>query len=292
MELIEYVLHDRVGEIVFNRPDKLNAIHAPMLVEFKAAIERARDDAAVSVVLLRGNGRAFTVGWDLVEVGDRGLTHTQISDHRRLIDSTKLMLDIWDFPKPIVSAVHGFCFAAGAFIASMTDVIVASDNLEVGWAKVPLGAGWMTQIFTHLIGASRAMELSSVRGSVMTGEQALQWGWATHAYPADEVLDQARELAGKMARTPVDLLVLNKRAARKAMDRLGFRDAITGGIEYNNLAHFTPGAEAVRAKLRELGVGGVIEWFEAGGTLRDDFPGNSAPSEASGANNVTAEASS
>ena len=271
MALIEVSVDKRVGEITLNRPEKLNAMTPAMLKELDAAFERLKDDKSVFCVLIKGEGRAFSVGYDLTD-GDSAREHSGLmSDWQRLNHHTEQWMRIWDFPKPIVSAVHGYCLAGAAFMVCMTDIVVTAEDLVVAWARVPLGGGWLTQIFCHLVGPRKAYELSTIRGSQMSGREAAQLGWANYAVPEKEVVAKARELAQQVARIPIDLLLLNKRAKNRAMERMGFRDAIVGGIETNNLAHFTPGAQLVRGKLKELGIQGVIEWFDSGGTLQEEF---------------------
>jgi enoyl-CoA hydratase len=271
MALIEVSVDKRVGEITLNRPEKLNAMNPAMLDELDAAFDKLKNDRNVFCVLLKGEGRAFSVGYDLTD-GDSAREHSgQMSDWQRLNRHTEQWIRIWDFPKPIVSAVQGYCLAGAAFMVCMTDMVVAADDLVVAWARVPLGGGWLTQIFCHLVGPRKAYELSTIRGSQMSGREAAALGWANYSVPAAEVYPKARDLAQQIARTPIDLLLLNKRAKNRAMERMGFRDAMVGGIETNNLAHFTPGAQIVRSKLKELGIQGVIEWFDSGGTLTEDF---------------------
>jgi enoyl-CoA hydratase len=270
LALIDVSIDKRVAEVTLNRPEKLNAMHEVMLEEFDAAIADLRDDRSVNCVLLKGAGRAFSVGYDLRGIGESG-TGSLMDDLGRLVRHTESWQKVFDFPKPVIAAVHGYCMGGAAFLVSMTDMTVVAEDLSVAWARVPLGGGWMTQIFCHLVGPRKAKELSFIRGSQMTGAEAANIGWANYALPAGQVYAKAREMAEQTARVPLDLLMINKRAANRALERTGFREAITGGIEFNNIAHFTPGAQLVRSKLRELGIQGVIEWFDAGGTL-DDSP--------------------
>jgi enoyl-CoA hydratase/carnithine racemase len=268
---IDVSVEKRVAELTLNRPEKLNAMNAAMQNELMDTLEELQADRAVSCVLLRGTGRAFSVGYDLNDIDEAREHNGPVEDWARLVANTQRWINVWDFPKPIVSAVHGHCLAGAAFMVAMTDIVVVADDLVVAWARVPLGGGWLTPVFTHLVGARKAYELSTIRGSEMTGREAADLGWANYSLPADQVLSKARALASQVARVPVDLLILNKKAKKAAMERMGFRDAITSGIETNVIAHFSPGGTYVRNKLHELGIKGVIEWFEAGGTLEVDF---------------------
>lgn len=269
MPFIQVSIADRVAELVLDRPEKLNAMHGQMLAEFDAALRELRESPDVSVVLLRGNGRAFSVGYDLLDnIEQPGAgTYAVAHDLAQMVELTNRWLEVWDFPKPIVAAVHGHCLAGAAFLVSMTDVTVVAEDLQVGWAKLPLGGGWLSPVFTHLVGMKRASELSTLRGSTMSGREAVDLGWANSAVPADQLLDAARDLAVQTARVPLELLVLNKRAIHRTMEAMGFRQAITAGVEIDAIAHFTPGATALRGELTARGVKEAIQWFDTGGAV-------------------------
>lgn len=271
MGLIEVSVSKRVAEVVLNRPEKLNAMTGPMQDEFLDVLERLKTDSSAYCVLLRGAGRAFSVGYDLHDIDESREHNGPVEDWARLTRNTQRWIDVWDFPKPIVSAVQGHCLAGAAFLVSMTDAVIVAEDLVVAWARVPLGGGWLTPVFAHLVGPRKSFELSTLRGSEMTGLEAAAYGWANYAVPADQVLPKARAMAEQIARIPVDLLTINKRAKNRAMERMGFRDAIVSGIELNNIAHYSRGGQYVRNKLHDLGIKGVIEWFESGGTLEVDF---------------------
>jgi len=276
MALVEVSVKDRVAEVTLNRPEKLNAMNPQLLQEFDAALERLKNDADVSCILLAGSGRAFSVGYDLVGFRPSGgspVSEDVYDDWVHLRSITQRWLDLWDYPKPVVSAVHGYCLAGALFMASCTDLVVVSKDCVLAWARIPLGAAWLTGVGALSFGVRKAKELSMIRGSQLTGEDAHALGWANYALPTDEVLPKARELAKGISRTPLDLLILNKRYGNQAMDRAGFREAITGGIEFNVIAHHSPGGKYVRAKLAELGLNGAIEWFDSGGTTTANISG-------------------
>lgn len=262
MALVDIAISGNVGEIIFNRPEKLNALSLAVLEEFDGALSTMADDPSVSCVLLWGRGRAFSVGFDLAE-GDG--SEDIYSDWVRLSRKTERWLRVWDFPKPIVASIQGYCIAGAFFLACCTDVIVVAEDLKLGWARVPIGAAWLTAAASYGIGMRKVMELSSVRGSYLSGREAVGLGWANYALPAENVLEKARELAAGMARTPLDLLLLNKWSAHRFLERQGFRDAITAGVELDNIGHFAPSAQRIKQMIREEGLARAIGWFDSGG---------------------------
>jgi enoyl-CoA hydratase len=270
MSLIEVSISEHVAELTLNRPEKLNAMNPEMLEEFDSAMARLRDDPDVSCVLIAGAGRAFSVGYDIV--GPRWGADNPYHDWNRLSKNTQRWVDLWDFPKPIVTAIHGHCVTVAMFFVFCTDVTVAAEDTVLAVAQAPIsGAGWFTPIATLAIGMKKARELTMIRGSKLTGREAEALGLVNHAVPADQLLSKARDMARRISLTPLGLLVVNKRAGNKAMEALGYRNALTAGVEFNTISHFSPGAADVRGKVRELGIKGAIEWWDAGGTLAPDF---------------------
>jgi enoyl-CoA hydratase len=274
--LVELSISKRVAEVTLNRPEKLNALTVEMFTEFDKIMARCRDDPNVSCVLIAGAGKAFCVGYDIL--GPRWGSDSIYDDWARLTANTDRWLALWDFPKPIVTAVHGYCFTVALFFIFCTDVTVAADDLIISVARAPIsGAGWMTPIATLAIGMKKARELTMTRGSQLTGKEAHAAGLVNYSVEASGVLERARELATAISRTPLDLLVLNKRAANRTMERLGYREALTGGIEFNTLSHFSRSASYIRAKVKELGIKGAIEWWDGGGTLDPAFAADEVP---------------
>lgn len=268
MSLVEVHSDGPIGELVLNRPDKLNALSPQMLEEFTAGLRQLGSDPAVSVVIVRGEGRAFCVGYDVDRKKDDGRGHsdrTAYEDWERLRSNVQRWVDVWDFPKPVISAVHGFCLGGATILSVCTDLTVVAEDATIGWPTIPLGGGLLSPVSMWLVGVKKARELSYVVGSSFDGREAVALGWANEAVPAELVLDRARELARKVARTPPELLRLKKRALNRVLDAQGFRESLYFGAEWDALAHTSREAEHILAKVKEVGLKAAIAWFREGG---------------------------
>src|SRR5438132_12562127 len=107
----QFVLYDtdqKVGFVTLNRPDKLNALSMDVRRELTAALTRADEDAATSVVVLRGAGRSFCVGYDLGGGGNEAWRSDALKYHQRLSQSLALDLMPWYMRKPVVAPVQGY----------------------------------------------------------------------------------------------------------------------------------------------------------------------------------------
>jgi enoyl-CoA hydratase len=264
-EFVTSNIDGRIGYLTFNRPEKLNAMNNELLDEFSATLQTLGDDPEVSVVVISGNERAFSVGFDVDSGSDSdaasGLESYQ--DWESLRRNIQRWLAVWDAPKPVVSAVEGYCMGGATMLAVCTDITVVSEEAVIGWPAIPLGGGLLSPTTAWLVGPKKAKELSFIAGSRMSGAEAAALGWANYAVPAGTALKRAEVLAHQIAKTPLDLLRLKKLALNRHMDQQGFREAILQGAEWDALAHTARGTHMMVEKIQELGLKGAIAWFNS-----------------------------
>lgn len=272
MGLIDIARDGAVAELVLNRPEKMNAFNPQLFDEFTTQLRSLGDDDRVSVIVIRGEGRAFSVGWD---VGDReatdGYAHeSAYGDWSRLRDNINTFALPFDVPKPVVAAAHGFVMGGATIIAVTSDLTVVGDDTRVGWPVLPIGGGMLGPISMSLVGPKKAKELSFIAGSRMSGPEAAALGWANYSVPEDQVFGKARELAYEISKTPLDMLRIKKSAANRVLTRQGFRETVANAAEWDAISHAGPGNVRMAGKLAELGFREATKWFADGGSLRTD----------------------
>ena len=203
-----------VLQLTLNRPDKLNAFNPEMHKLLRAALEQARDDAAVRAVLLTGAGRAFCTGQDLSE-RDVG-AHAAPIDLSVSLGSNynPLVRRLRELPKPIVCAVNGVAAGAGANIALACDIVLAarSASFVQSFAKlglVPDSGG--TYFLPRLAGTARAMGLALL-AERLSAEDAERWGLIWKAIDDARLMQEAGELARALATGPTKGYGLIKKA--------------------------------------------------------------------------------
>ena len=266
-DLVQMRTEYRIGYLTLNRPEKLNAMNNQLLDEFSDAVAAFSQDPDVSVILITGDERSFSVGFDVDPGNDddsdaaSGLESYQ--DWESLRHNIQRWLAVWDSPKPVVSAIEGYCMGGATMLAVCTDLTVVSENAVIGWPSIPLGGGLLSPTTAWLVGPKKAKELSFIAGSRMTGTEAAKLGWANYAVPAGTALERAEDLARLIAKTPLDLLRLKKLALNRHMDQRGFREAILQGAEWDALAHTAQGTHTMTRKVEELGLKGAIAWFNS-----------------------------
>ncbi|SFD58236.1 2-(1,2-epoxy-1,2-dihydrophenyl)acetyl-CoA isomerase [Actinopolyspora alba] len=195
---------DGVRRITLNRPDSYNSLTVELKERLIEAFRAAAADDSVRAVVITGAGKAFCAGQDLKEhisqldSGDSTPMHTVEEHYNPLIRA------ITTLPKPVIAAINGVAAGAGASIAYACDLRIAAENAKfvMSFADVGLstdsGASWT---LPRLIGYGRAMELLLL-GEAVTAEAAERMGMVNRVVPRDEAVDNATELAGRMATGP------------------------------------------------------------------------------------------
>lgn len=256
-----------VGWLRLARPERHNAIDPGMMAEVGARLSGAADDAAVRVVVLHGEGPSFSAGFDMSANGQAvagAVVNDSVAEHGRLRRNLEQLFQVWDFPKPVIAAVHGHCLAGASMLASLCDITVVARDAKIGVSSLPLGGGYITPLWMHLIGPKRAKEMAFQPGETMRGETAAEWGWANYAVAADDLLEDVAGLAARIARTPVSVLRMKKHAINRLCELQGFRAQAMLGAEMDALLHFSDDVAAVWNNVHDVGIKQAIAEFRGG----------------------------
>lgn len=265
------LLVERSGPITWltlNRPQRLNALDDELLGRLSAALDEERRSDS-SVLVLRGAGRAFSAGHDLSSDSEEVvMPGDAVADRERQASYIELFLKLWDHPKPIIAAVHGYCIAGAAQMATFADVVITAHDARISASPLlPLGGGFISPLWAFSVGASRAKLMSFIPGRQITGAQAAEWGWAAESVPAEDLGDHVAEVAAGMARTPSSILRMKKIAINRTLELQGLRMAALMGTETDVVVHNTAEVLAIKAAIERDGFKEVRRRFDAGETF-------------------------
>lgn len=185
--LVERQDQEGVATLTLNRPDKLNAINIPLMVELRAQLDALASDASIGCVVLTGAGRSFCAGHDLESIADG-----ERAPSRHFESETVDALD--QLPQPTIAKIRGHCFTGGLELALGCDFLFAADSATLGdthgqWGLVPI---WGMSIrLPERVGRSTAKELMFTSRRI-SGEQAEQIGLVDRAC-AESKLDASVE---------------------------------------------------------------------------------------------------
>lgn len=211
-EFIRYDVVDGVAELVLNRPEKLNAFHLPMYFEICGALEDAEKDDEVRVILLRGEGRAFSAGRDFSYSAD-----IQEEQDRDAWRRTYKLYTRWTFlnDKMIVALVQGYALGGGGSLAVGSDITIAAEGTKFGYPETRHGPAGKTMLWSWAFGPKVAKEVV-VSGRMITVEEASHLSIVNKIVPADRLLEEGWSLARDIAAMPWGVPQMMKRTINYA----------------------------------------------------------------------------
>lgn len=244
--------------VSLNRPEKINAFNDALLEGLMEALDGLAEDDSISVVVLRGTGKNFSAGYDVVS---GYASSSAYEDWRRLQGKIDLWERVYRFPKPLIAAVEGHCLGGATMLVACCDLVVVAEDAHIGWPNIPLGGGLLSPVSLWHIGMRKAKELSFIAGNGMTGTEARELGWANTAVSSGEARSAAETMATRVGKTPLDLLYLKKLALNKVYDRQGFVESLRSGAEWDAISHTADSIGGVKALMKEKGLKGAIKHF-------------------------------
>jgi enoyl-CoA hydratase len=211
----ENVLVEKDGAVVvvtLNRPQALNALSYALVKDLSLAMQELDQDDEVRVIIVTGGEKVFAAGADIKEMADRGPFDERIQERLTYRDK------INKITKPVIAAVSGFALGGGCELAMSCDIIIASETARFGQSEVKLGiipGSGGTQRLTHLLGKHRAMELV-LTGDAISATEAERLGLVNRIFPVELFLEEAKNIARKIAAKPVLAIKAAKEAVLKA----------------------------------------------------------------------------
>ncbi len=278
MNTLTYEVTGPIARITLDRPHRGNGITLEMPRELAAAVEQADLDPAVHVIALSGNGKGFCGGYDLVQSAERGMeefgdaeaagspldpatiaanhdpsgTWDPMVDYAMMRRNVRGFMSLFHADKPVVCKVHGFCVAGGTDMALCSDLLVIGADARIGYPPARVWGVPTTALWAHRIGPERAKRLLFT-GDLITGAEAADWGLAVEA-PAPDELDQRFEaLLERIARMPVNQLVMMKLLVNQALYSQGLHATQAFGTVFDGVARHTPEGYAFQARAAEAG---------------------------------------
>ncbi|MBP2240654.1 enoyl-CoA hydratase [Cytobacillus eiseniae] len=204
MEYLKWSFQDLVATITIDRPPA-NALSSGVLKELSAVLDEMEANNEIRVILIHGEGRFFSAGADIKEFTtiETGSEFAKLSTYGQ-----DLFERMERFPKPIIAAIHGAALGGGLELAMGCHFRLVADNAKLGLPELQLGlipgfAG--TQRLPRFVGTAKAAEMLFTSDPI-TGLEAVQFGLANHAYPEGELLENAYNMAKKIAKkSPVSI---------------------------------------------------------------------------------------
>jgi enoyl-CoA hydratase len=290
---VTYGSQDRVARITLNRPERGNGIVPRMPAELSACVEQANLDPAVHVIALAGNGTGFCGGYDLVasaeEMGAAGegggeaadepsagpspqapppgspldpatiaANHQPesnwdpVTDFQFMSRNVRGFMSLFHSEKPVLCKVHGYCVAGGTDMALCSDLLVIAADAKIGYPPARVWGSPTTALWAARLGPARAKRLL-LTGDSLTGEQAAEWGLATEAPPPAELDERFERLLERVARLPINQLVMMKLLVNQSLYAQGLHQTQLLGTFFDGISRHTEEGHAFARRAAEAG---------------------------------------
>lgn len=263
LETVIYEKEGPVARIILNRPEKANAQNPNMVWDVEHCLDDAEADYGIKVVLLKANGRGFCAGHEVG--GASGPTYPEFTEAAGAghpwSGQAKLflwpVLHLWEFEKPTVAAVHGYCIGGGTFFALLNDIVVAAED---AYFQMPLPQGlgfpggetmvepWVMMNFHH------AYEYLYLSQSI-DAREAHRLGMVNRVVPRHDLDTTAEIIAEQIAQAPLSVLMGIKAGVKRAWEGMGMRVHIQSHLQMMQLVGHAGDVAEWRQENQEAGYG-------------------------------------
>lgn len=218
---------DKIAIVTINRPKVLNALNGATVCELDDIFVELAADPEVGAVLLTGAGeKAFVAGADISEFNEL-VSAREAAEYA--LRGQAVLSRIESLPKPVIAAINGFALGGGCELAMACDIRLAADTARLGQPEINLGIipGYGgTQRLARLVGRGRA-KLLCMLGDPIDAAEALRIGLVDRVVPAADLMDEAKQLARRLAGKAPVALALIKRAIN-----VGLEGSLAEGLAY------------------------------------------------------------
>ena len=236
--------------ITLNRPEALNALSQGLRNEIDAALEEARQDPDIRAVVITGAGRAFSAGADIGGGGGGGETEwawpygipegASLTEHYgdwrdRDRSNIESQLYRWEYPKPIIGAISGWCLGAGSWLALTCHMTIAADDAVFGQPEVRMASN-SNFMWVLLAGAKNALRYA-LTGDHLDAQEALRIGIVNKVVPKEDLLDECFSIVERIALVPPETVKINLAVATMGLEMMGLRKALNLNAELSAMAH-------------------------------------------------------
>lgn len=207
--------HGKVGLVILDRPQALNALNDELMDEVGLALDGFEADEAIGCIVITGSEKAFAAGADIAAMKDL--------DHMAAYKANFLTRN-WErvarCRKPVIAAVAGYALGGGCELAMMCDLILAADNAQFGQPEIKIGilpgiGG--TQRLPRAIGKAKAMEMC-LTGRLMDAQEAERAGLVARIVPVDKLREEALAMAEKIAGFSQPVVMMIKESINRAYE--------------------------------------------------------------------------
>lgn len=225
----EDVLYEKRGRkayIILNKPEKLNALSMDMYRKIGTILDEIEEDDDIRVVILKGNGRAFSAGYDISQEGDIPI----LQEKREIEVSNSNRWKIWNSRKPFIAQLHKYCLGGACELALPCDYLIGSEDLLIGEPEIQFGENPAFLLIPWVCGLRKAKELL-LTGEKISGKEAAEIGLITRAFPEEKLEEEVEKLADKLIKISPPALYMQKMGINRAFEIMGLKSSLDTWVD-------------------------------------------------------------
>jgi enoyl-CoA hydratase len=220
----------RIGILTLNRPRVMNAFNGALIDATNRAMDAFMIDDAVLAIIVRGEGRCFSAGFDMKESAARGISGEE--EWRDVLTKDfDFIMQFWNAPKPTIAAAHGYCIGGAMELLMACDLAVASETTFFGEPEVRFGSGIVAMLAPYVIGPKQAKELLLTGNDRITAKRCYEMGILNRVVAEGEEMEAAMELANQIASAAPRSVQMTKAAIHRAYELAQMRTALLEALE-------------------------------------------------------------
>jgi enoyl-CoA hydratase len=236
---------ERVRSIILTRAPEYNTITPALRDELSEAIDEADQDPDVAVMLLRAEGPAFCAGYGLdwstaAQAAERqqGRVWDSVADMQGIGSFVEVYQKLWYARKPTLAAVQGWCIAGGTDMVLCADVIIAAESASFGYPPARVWGTPTTAMWVYRLGFQTAKRYLFT-GDEIPASEAARIGLALEVVPDEQLQNRGFELASRMARLPINQLIMLKALCNQPAESMGLASSRQLGTIFDGVARHT-----------------------------------------------------
>ena len=273
-ENILYEKQRRGVLITLNRPGVVNSMNRALCGELENALAQAKEDPEIRAVVITGAGGAFSAGEDISDIGERetawpygipeGSSLAAEYDDLRDMDRSRTLdsqLYRWEYPKPIIGAVNGWCLGAASWLALTCHLTIAADDAVFGQPEVRHGST-TDFIWVLLAGFKNALRYS-LTGDHIDAQEALRIGIVNQVVSREKLLEESFKIVERIALVPPETVKINLHISTLGLEMMGLQKAWILNAELAAMARLSKREEFNRHLEEARKKGGLGAFLEA-----------------------------
>jgi len=274
---VRYEERGSIAVITLNRPDKLNTLTEAVVAGVADGIDAATASRNVRAIVLRGEGRVFTAGYDLVagegtggwgspydapSVPPRPGAWDPVRDYQFMNHNVQRFMKIWHCPKPVIGQIHGWAVGGATDLVLCCDQLFMADDAHIGYAPSRIYGTPTTMIWVYRLGLEHAKQFL-LTGEAIDAPTALRIGLVSKVLPAEELPTAVEAHAERFQHIPANQLALNKMLINQAYENMGLRTTQMLGTLFDGITRHTEEAYRWAESFGEKGFREVIRERDA-----------------------------